>query len=373
MGRARRLKGQGTVTQHSSGMVRAQISMGTVSGKRQRLTSYHHDAKAAQDWIMRTLGTVARGDKLPSKLPLGEWLAGWLQRESYGRAPATNRDYARIVADMPAWLVSQPLGKLSPAHVQTWLDGMIGVSPRTVALRRNLLRAALNDAMRRELVNRNPAALARPPRQRRPRRTVVTAADCAAILKATAGWRYHAAVALSIGTGIRQGELLGLTWADVGLDRIIVRGRLLRDEGYVKEGTKASQDERIVPLPAFARDALAAWKTTQDAERAAAGDNVQPFDGSVPVFTTPRGRHVHGSYLTHEFQRLLAAAGLSAFRWHDLRDATAGLLSDAGVPQTVARDYLGHSTVATTQDHYTGSAWEALRRAGDALGAAVGQ
>jgi len=366
------LKGQGSISPHSTGMIRAQISLGTVNGRRERLTSYHHDAKAAQAWIDRTLALWHRDGRLPSKLPLGDWLAEWLQREARSVAPTTHRDYARIVADMPPSLRAVPLGKLSPGHVQAWLDTMTTVSPRTVALRRNVLRAALNDAARRELVDRNAAALARPPRQKRPKRVVLTGADCGAILRAVAGWRYAAAVSVSIGTGVRQGELLGLVWGDVDRDRITVRGRLRREEGRFVPGTKASAQDRIVPLPAFARAALDAWRLVQDAERAAAGDNVEPLDGSVPVFTTPKGRHVHGSLLTHQFQALLYAAGLERIAWHSLRHATADILADAGVAQTVARDYLGHASIATTTDHYQGSGWASLQAAAEALGRAVG-
>jgi integrase len=390
----RRLKGQGTVTGHSSGLIRAQVTLGTVNGRQQRLTTYHHDRDAAEAWIAATTALLGRGDRLPSRVPLGDFLASWLAREARDVAPSTAAGYARIIADMPAQLASVPLGKLKTDHVQAWLDGLAG-SPRTVAWKRNMLRAALNDAIRRDLIDRNPAASARPPRQRRPRRIVITAAQCSAILTACEArpetddhpavprWRYPAAVAVAIGCGLRQGEMLGLSWGDIRADRIVVRQRLRRLHGDRKRGVpgeyvlvagmKAEEGERVVPLPGFARRALAAWKETQDAERSAAGD-VEPLDRTaLPVFTTASGGLVNGTTLTHGFQDRLADAGLDRIPWHALRHATASVLAAAKVPQTVGRDYLGHASMTTTGDHYTGSAWEQLAAAGAAMDAAVGQ
>lgn len=369
------MRGQGGVSLHrASGLWKAQISLGWVDGKRQRPSSYHQTRAEAEAWVVDQLALLRRGGRLPSRLLLGDWLAEWLRLEARSVAPKQVAEDRTMVARMPAWLTGQAIGGLTTNHVQTWLDSIEG-SPRWVAIHRNRLRKALNDAMRRDLIDRNPAKLAEPPRQRRPRRVVITAEEARAILAATDGWRYHAAVALALGTGVRQGELLGLTWADVRADRIVVRQRLRREQGefVVVTGTKTDDsDVRTVPLPIFARVALDEWKLVQDAERRAAGDNVDPLDRSVPVFTTETGRHVHGSVLTHGFADRLNAAGLTHRSWYDLRHATTDILAARGIAQTAARDYVGHASVVTTADHYTGTAWAELAAAGDALDQAVG-
>lgn len=387
----RRLKGQGTITSHSSGMVRAQVTLGTVGGRQQRLTSYHHSEAEAEAWIERQRMLRASGARQPSRLPLGDFLADWLDRRSRsGEATARTLDgYRAIVAAMPASLRALRLGDLEPMHVQAWLDGLAG-SPRTRAWKRNMLRAALNDARRRSLVRDNAAALAVPPRQRRPRRVVLTADDCSVILAAmearpaegvegepghrpaAPAWRYRAAVAVSLGCGLRQGELLGLAWSDVGTDRVAVRQRVRRHRGRLEvvAGTKADDRPRAVPLPSFARRALDSWRAVQDAERS--GD-VEPIDRSeVPVFTTAAGAIVHGSVLTHQFQARLESSGLARIPWHALRHATADVLASLGTPQTVTRDILRHASVSTTADHYTGTAFADMAAAAAALDRAIG-
>ena len=93
----RRGKGEGSIGPHSSGMLRARVSLGIVNGRRLRLTSYHHTPEAAQAWIDAQNLRLRRGDGLPSKLPLGEWLAVWLTREAGRVSPHTLQDYRHIV------------------------------------------------------------------------------------------------------------------------------------------------------------------------------------------------------------------------------------------------------------------------------------
>lgn len=370
------MRGSGSVWQRKDGVWAGAISLGVIDGRRQRETFYGPDEDAVQAKLARYQLLIGSTAGLPSKVPLGDFLRSWTARAEV--APKTRAGYETIVDTMPGWLLTVPLGRLNGGHVQTWIDGLTG-SPRTVAWKRNTLRAALNDALRRGLVERNAAALARPPRQRRPKRVVLTAADCAAILAALEGWRYHAAAALSIGCGLRQGELLGLSWADLAGGNVTVRASLTRVDGrYVRTPTKTEASDATVPVPAFALRALAAWDAQQAGEWRAAHPADKPVDieehrRAGHVFTTAAGMPVNGSVVTHQFQARLKAAGLLVIPWHALRHATADLLADAGIGQTVARDYLRHASVTTTQDHYTGTGRDALGRAAAALDRAMGE
>lgn len=377
---ARRRRGAGSIYQRADGVWAASVSLGTYGGRRDRLVLYGADRDEVEAKLYRAQLQMGTGGVLPSRVPLGDFLAAWADgREAAGSLSRSQLAHDRTnITAMPAWLRGTPMGKLTTAHVQAWLDEMTGASPRTVAARRNTLRGALNDAMRKGLLDRNAAALARPPRQRRPRRTVVTGADCRAILAALEGWRYHAAASIAIGCGLRQGELLGLAWADVADGAVTVRAGLHREDGeYVLRATKTDASMAVVPLPRFAQRALEAWDQLQAAEWRTAHPDGEPVAIEEArraglVFTTARGLPVNGTTLTHQYQDRLAAAGITGLVWHDLRHATADLLADAGVGQTVARDYLRHASYATTADHYTGSSRAALLAAAAALEAAVG-
>jgi integrase len=94
-----------------------------------------------------------------------------------------------------------------------------GCAPRTVSHIRAVLRTALNDAVKTDLLGRNVATVASPPRVPAAALTPMTSAEVHAILAATTTTRIGAIVATALYTGLRQGEILGLRWADVDLDR----------------------------------------------------------------------------------------------------------------------------------------------------------
>lgn len=381
------MRGTGTIRQRKDGVWLAAISMGSLNGKRIRPTFYGPDRPTVERKLNRALALIGGDGSQPSKVALGDFLASWITRVDV--SPRTAFQYRHIIDEMPPWLLAVPLGRLNGGHVQAWIDGLAG-SPRTIAWKRNTLRAALNDARRRGIVERNAAALARVPRQRRPKRTVLTAADCRAILAAlgarlatkdkpaVAAWRYRPAAVTAMGCGLRQGELLALGWEDVTPDAIVVRTSLTRQGGeFVRVPTKTEASEAAVPLPAFVRRALDAWDAVQAVEWRAAHPDGEPVDieehrRAGHVFTTAAGMPVHGSVLTHQFQARLRAARLPIITWHSLRHATADLLSDVGVQNTVARDYMRHASYSTTADHYTGSSRAALTHAADLLDAAIG-
>jgi integrase len=118
-----------------------------------------------------------------------------------------------------------PVAELRPLDVQGYLNAKAasGLAPRTVAYHRKILRQALGHAERVELVGRNVANLARPPRI--PRREVrpLSPEEARSFLCAIAGDRLEALHLLAIGCGLRQGEIPGLRWSDVDLEAGTVR------------------------------------------------------------------------------------------------------------------------------------------------------
>ncbi|MHB8399791.1 MAG: site-specific integrase, partial [Candidatus Limnocylindrales bacterium] len=205
------------------------------------------------------------------------------------------------------------LVELRPGEVQAFLNAKAaaGLAPRTVAYFRNVLRQALGHAERTELVGRNVARLVRPPRI--PRREVrpLDPDQARVFLGAIRGDRLEALYLIALACGLRQGEILGLTWGDLDLaaGTIRVRRALQRIEGafaYVE--TKSTTSRRIVALPAIVRAALIAHR--ERAAAAGAGRH-RLEDFSELVFTTTLGAPLDGINVTRRFQRIRATVGHS--------------------------------------------------------------
>lgn len=246
------------------------------------------------------------------------------------------------------------------------------LSPRYVDYMRAVLRAALADAMRAEIITRNVAELATPPRQRRYRGTWLNADQAKTLVESlTNDDPMRALIALALATGARQGELLALRWSDVDLTAgsLSIEHTLQRVEGdWRLLEPKTDESVRRVPVAAFALDELKAHKAQQAALRLALGVEWRQVLPGL-VFTNRTGGPLDSCNVTHGLKRRLKAAGLPACRWHDLRHSTASLLLKQGIAPRVVADVLGHADVRTTLNVYSHVADEAKTDAAEKLGA----
>jgi integrase len=338
-----------------------------VSGKtqaevRRRLAALRTD-------LERGLAPVASGT-------LGAFLTGWLERERQRIRPATwrSRDH-QVRRYLLPYLGSTPLDKLAPRDIERMTGAMVtrGLSPRTAAHVRVTLRRALGDAVRDGLVHRNVAALARPPRVPwrtiEPGRDYLEAADLRRLLAVATEYRVGALVTLAATTGLRQGELLGLSWDDIEWDTatLTVRRTMARawGGGYELAAPKTGRSRRAVHLPALAVDALRREEREQAAARDAAGSAWQDRDRLI--FTDAVGRPLPADGVYRAFRALLTAAGLPRIPFHGLRHSAATALLSAGVPLRVVSDMLGHSGIAITADYYAHVERDLRRDAADAM------
>ncbi len=294
-----------------------------------------------------------------AELTVGAFLEGWLTEVARLTVrPRTYVSYRYVVGfHLTPGLGDLPLASLSPADVQTFLNAKSasGLSPRTVGYLRGVLRGALGHAERTDLVSRNVARLARPPRIPRRRVSPLSVEQVRTFVTAIGGDRLEALYLVALGVGLRQGEILGLRWSDVDLDggTLTVRHALARIEGrLVLVEPKSATSRRVVPLPAFVRDALVAHRDRQAQEplplRPAPPDAFADL-----VFVTTHGTPLDGITITRRFQHILAAARLPHQRFHDLRHACASLLLAQGVPARVVMETLGHSEISLTLNTYS--------------------
>lgn len=197
------------------------------------------------------------------------------------------------------------------------------------------------------------------------------------MLKAANSHRLHALWHLLVATGLRRGEVLGLTWADIDLTarQLRVRRNLQRlTKGLIFGTPKTARSLRTVALPASCVAQLKRHQAEQQAERAQAGQDWEPFafqpDGLV--FTTSTGRAIDPRGLNRMLTVLCKTAHVRPVRVHDLRHTAASLMLAEGVAVRTIMETLGHANISMTMDVYGHVMETTLRDAADRMDRALG-
>ena len=299
-----------------------------------RIEKQSRSRRKLEIWLKANAGgPVPEG----ASVTLGVYAVDWLRDTSLTVKPATTEFYRHSLRHLED--VSElPIAALTPAHVRELIAQKTeaGLSPRTVRGVVQTLADVLGRAQRDGIVERNVARLVKLPRPEPKVPRHFTAAQARRFLDAAKEDELGALYATALGTGLRRGELLALTWRDVHLRELRVDVR----SGKTRSAT------RQVPLPEFAALALAALPR-----------------GTGPIW------QVRPEYVSKHFGELCRRAGVPALNLHELRHTAASLMLDAGVDPLVIQQVLGHSRVTMTA-HYARSG-DALRR--DAVDRLAGQ
>ena len=184
-------------------------------------------------------------------------------------------------------------------------DGSVGLAPKTVYEIHLVIRGALADAVRRGLVPRNVAVVARSPRLRAiqtPEQRSWTAVELQAFLRAVAGHRLFAPLWILAFTGMRRNELLGLRWGDFDSTKATLSiNRGLVSIGYDVHETrgKTRNARRRIDLDPTTVEILTAWRHWQQIEQRAIG--LEPSDR---MFTDGDGAAIHPHAISQAFERI---------------------------------------------------------------------
>jgi integrase len=227
-----------------------------------------------------------------------------------------------------------------------------GLSSQTVLHVHRTLSQALGHAVRTGVLFRNPAQQVRPPRPPHREVKILTKSEIGTLLDAARDTELYLPVLVSLSTGIRRGELLGLRWSDVDLDAasVTVNQSMERVHGSVNfKPPKTRSSRRIISLPTVCVEALRAHKARQSEQRLALGLG---RDLEVLVFARADGSPWDADTLSKSFSRLVKAAKVTLITLHGLRHTHISHLLMDGVHLKVVSERAGHANVNITLGVY---------------------
>lgn len=307
----------------------------------------------AEAWLDTVRGEVALGTYINpqhAKTPFQAYADGWAKAQIHRAGTADDVARGLRLHTYPTF-GHRALGSIKPSEVQAWVKGL-ALSPAKVHVVYRWFASIMLSAVHDELIRQTPCRRITLPK--------IEGQDMIVPLETTQVWAIHDAVPEAVkplvvvgaGTGLRQGELFGVTW-----DRIDWLRRTLRVDRQLVNGAfgpcKTPSSVRNVPLPEVVIQTLSAMEHRHD-ELVFVTDRGQPW--GRPAFSRAWRPAVHG-------------LGIDA-TCHDLRHYYASLLIHQGASVKTVQRCLGHSSATITLDTY-GHLWpdseDEVRRAIDAV------
>jgi integrase len=264
------------------------------------------------------------------------------------------------------------LDKLTAARVQGWINMLVDAGQGAATVRNAYLRlrGMLDIAVRYRLISVNPAKDVDLPPITNDRARALTLSEARTLLKAAdarldvrkpyttkdgrskslpkLSTRYALLYHLLLVLGLRRGEGLGLSWADLDWEKgtVQVRRQVQQINGkvIVSDYTKTDAGRRILPIPQALLERLRAHWQNQQEERALMGAG---WNERELIFPTETGAPVSPSNLLRHYRLLLSCAGLPSVRLHDLRHTCATLLGER-IGDRVIAAILGHTPGTVT-------------------------
>lgn len=324
-----------------------------------------------------------------------KWIDHWL----YNIVPAATTGngwdaYYYTAKHLRKHIGAHKLHRLLPEHLEAMYRNMQqeGSSAGTAHQAHRTARAALNEAVTRGYLTKNPTLIAKAPRVDEAEIEPLNRDEVTKLFKTALEKRNGCRWILAIALGLRQGEVLGLRWSDIDVEEGTLRVTAQRPRPKWKHGCsgtcghkhgghcpqrinersetakpKSRAGRRPIGLPQPVLDHLRAHAKEQQHEREQAGNLWHDGDW---LFTDELGRPLnHRTDLAH-WKELLATAGVRDARLHDARHTAATVLLELGVSDRAAMQIMGWSNIALTQryQHVTGTVLDTVaEKVGDHL------
>lgn len=346
----RREDGQGSISQRKDGRWEGRYWVETPSGSRRKVV-YGSSRKDIAGKLTKAIANAQGRSMEDPELTVGDYLNQWLEDSVRGSVKdQTYESYKTVVRlHLSPSLGHKKIVLLRPVQIQRLYKEKLdsGLSRRSVEYIHAVLNRAMKQAVRWEILPRNVCEAVDPPHPSRREINPLDLQQTRRLLSCARQTDLEALYLLAVTAGLRQGELLGLAWKDVDLEKGLLKVRrtlITRAGGPRFDQPKTKKSQRTITLTP---EAVSALKRHQQRKgRATSEEDL--------VFCTRSGRPISPQNLTKQsFRPLLKKAGLPSIRFHDLRHTCATLLLAKGVHPRVVQDLLGHASVTLTLDTYS--------------------
>ena len=354
----------------------------------------HGTKKEAEIELAKFVADVQNGMVIEGKsLRFSEFTEIW--KRDYGSkelAPSTYKRYCRMLETrLLPYFGHFYVNKIKPTDIMQFYDllskdtqlvrkkdnegnkTLKPLSGKTILEHHRLLRAMLHKAVYWQVIVSNPAERVQPPKAKKPKRKYYDDDQCKILLENLEQLdeeeiKYKTAIILTIFTGVRLGELMGLEWNDIdfrnGIVSINRSSQYLADTGIFTKVPKTESSIREVAIPDFVISLLEEYKLWYDEQKSLYGEL---WINSNRLFVQADGKPMHPSTISKWFVKFIGQIGLPVINFHGLRHTNATLLIAQNIDVAVVAARLGHAQITTTFNFYVHPIIAHNKKAGFAL------
>jgi integrase len=338
----------------------------TDTGKRkQKWVKFFGTKREAENELARLIAEAASGNYVdPSKITVKELLEQYLDGNENRWEKKTYSGYQeKINSYMIPHIGSVAVEKLTASQIDKFLKSLQesgkknggGVSSQTAHHCRAILRAAINWALKKDIIklNINPVKKSDPVKVISDEMQILNPEDCIKLVNACAGSIWEVPIILSLYTGMRQGECLGLHWSEVDFDNstITVKQSLMYINGQMSlKQPKSKASNRTFEVTPEVIELLKKHKEIQELRRLEYG-NV--YGDNSLVCATESGGFMNRTAVTKGLQDIIKSAGIKRIRFHDLRHTHISISLANGESIIRVSKRVGHANPAITLKRYS--------------------
>lgn len=359
--RTRGASGGGTIRKRSDGRWEARYSLGfdPKTGKQVQKSIYGKTQGEVRKKLSAIVVQIDTGTYVePSRVPLGSWLDTWLKDYTGNLKPATKSAYEEhIRVHLKPYLGNVMMSNLTTQMAQrlyNMLQQDKGLSPKSIKNIHGVFHKAIAQAIKLGYLKNNPLDAVILPRVEKRQIKAMEDSDMAAFLAAIKGHPYENILFVTVFTGLRQGEVLGLTWDCVSFENntllINKQHNKAKGEKEYKFSSLKNDRVRMLTVAEDVMDVLRRQKAQQDEWAEVLGDAFHNEDNLV--FTNEYGRFVANQAVYRNYKKIMEKIGLGNMRFHDLRHTYAVNSLKAGDDIKTVQENLGHATAAFTLGTY---------------------
>lgn len=362
----RRASGEGNIRKHSNGLWEGRYTDGRTpeNGKQNQKSVYAKTQKEVKEKLFEAISNLKNNcyNLQNSKIKLSECLDTWLKEYTTDLKPFTLASYTQhINKNIKPYLGAVRLRDFTTLQIQRLYNSLYNgdknrkpLSAKTIKNLHGVLHKALNQALELKMINDNPSSICKLPKAIKKEIKPLDADNISVFIKAIKENRFEILYLVTMFTGMRQGEILGLKWECVDFKNGVIKiDKQLQKEKkpggkYFFSSLKNNKSREITPAP-YVMELLKKQRTNQIENRLKAGSI---WEDTSLVFTDEIGKNLPSITVYKEFKRIAPKIAMPHLRFHDLRHTYAVLSLKNGDNLKVIQENLGHHDASFTLNIY---------------------